>query len=417
MIEIQKPQEARFKFAAMLGVYFFGSFNDNFFRQTVLMLAVAVGLSRLQGYIMFLFALPFILFACYSGFLADRFSKRSVIIASRLLAVFAFIIGTVGLFLLNWPIIIATVFLVGLQAAIMSPSIFGTIPELYPPDYIIAANGIVNVAANAAILLGIASAGPVRDVAGLAGRLPLNLVLAASLMIVIALFALIVSFFVPKFPPASSNAKFPWRGPWESLITLYSTRRDKLLAVSILANAFFWFAGSLQILIINPLGLSQFHLSATLTSALVIIELVGIAIGSLLAPILAKGPRWFRVLAPSILIMAASMFAVALVPFLPDFTRKTVVIGSLALLGMAGGVYSVPLAGFIQAEPAPELKGRMIAASNFANFTGILLSGPVFYLFERIGIRPSNCFALEGIIVVVAGVWLMFVLPKGSKND
>jgi MFS family permease len=168
---------------------------------------------------------------------------------------------------------------------------------------------------------------------------------------------------------------------------------------------------------LSTLGLSQFRLSATLTGVLAVIELVGIAIGSLLAPLLAKGPRWYRVLVPSAAMMAAAMFAVALVPFLPVFMRKTIVIASLALLGMTGGVYSVPLAGFIQTEPAPELKGRMIAASNFANFTGILLSGPVFYLFERIGIRPSNCFAIEGIMVVAVAVWLILVLPKGFKID
>jgi MFS family permease len=365
---------------------------------------------------MFLFALPFVLFACYSGFLADRFSKRSVIIVSRLLAVLAFIFGTVGLFLLNWTIIISTIFIVGLQAILLSPSINGSIPELYPPGYVLTANGIVNMATNAAILLGIAFAGFVRDAKGVVGELPLNLILAAAIAVIIAQVGLIISFFVPKFPAASLEARFPWRGPWESIVTLIGTRRDPLLAISIFAKASFWFAGSLQILIINPLGLSQFHLTSSLTGVLTVIEFVGIAIGSLLAPILAKGPRWYRVLVPSALIMSVSMFAVAIVPLLPGFTRKAIIIGSLTLLGMAGGVYSVPLASFVQTEPTPDLKGRLIAASNFADFTGILLSGPVFYLFERIGIRPSSCFAVEGIMVAAVAGWLMLVLPKESKN-
>ena len=423
MNESPKPQKTRLKFAAMVGVYFFGSLNDNFYRQCALLLAVAANITHLESYIlesfiMALFALPFVLFASYAGFLADRFSKRSVVIAAKSFAVFAFIFGAVGLYLLNWPIIITTVFILGLQSTIFSPAINGTIPELYPADYVVTANGIIRAVTNGAILFGIAFAGVVLD-AGAKGAHsdnPTGRFLAAGFVLTVALTALVVSFFVPKFPSASPETRFPWRSPSESIVTLFGTRRDPLLAISMFAKAFFWFAGSLQILIINPLGLKQFHLTKTHTSALIAVELVGIAAGSLLAPILAKGPRWHRVLAPSAAAMACSMFAVALVPLLPDFTQTIIIIGSLALLGMSAGVFTIPTTSFVQTEPAPDLKGRMIAASNLADFTGILLSGVVFYLLNRIGFRPSNCFAAEAVMVMAVAGWLMLVLPKESKN-
>ncbi len=415
----QKPQSTRCKFAGMVGVYFFGSLNDNFYRQCALMLAVVAGL-KLQGHIMFLFALPFILFASYAGFLADRFPKRSVIIAARCFALVAFIFGAVGLYLLNWPIIVITVFVLGLQSTIFSPSINGTIPELYPADFVITANAVVRVVTNAAILLGIASAGfvldAVKDAKGAFGDIPLSRCLASVFVLLGAMAALVISFFVPKFPAASPKAPFPWKGPLESVVTLFNTRRHPLLAVSIFAKAFFWFAGSLQILIINSLGLSQFHLSKTFTSALVIVELVGIAAGSLLAPLFAKGSKWYRVLIPSALVLAGSMFAVALVPLMPEIAGTAIVIVSLALLGMSAGVFSIPLTSFVQTDPAPDLKGRMIAASNFADFTGILLSGAVFHLFDRAGILPTNCFAIEAVFVLAVAGWLAFVLPEESDN-
>ena len=419
----QKPQKTRLKFAAMVGVYFFGSLNDNFYRQCALLLAVAANITRLESYIlesfiMSLFALPFVLFASYAGFLADRFSKRSVIIAARIFAVIAFIIGAVGLYLLNWPIIIATIFILGLQSTIFSPAINGTIPELYSDDYVVTANGIVRTVTNAAILLGIASAGFVldADAKGAHGDIPIGRFLAAGFVLTGALTALVVSFFLPRFPAASSEARFPLRAPWEAIVTLFSTRRDPLLAISMFAKAFFWFAGSLQILIINPLGLKQFHLTKTHTSVLITVELVGIAVGSLLAPVFAKGPRWHRVLAPSAAAMAGSMFAIALVPFLPVSTRTSIVVGSLALLGMSAGVFTIPTTSFVQTKPAPDLKGRMIAASNLADFMGILLSGAVFYLLNLIGFRPSNCFAAEAVMVMAVAGWLMLVLPRVTAN-
>ncbi len=213
-------------------------------------------------------------------------------------------------------------------------------PELYPPAYVVTANGIIAAAVNIAILLGIAGAGFVLDIKGAVRDVPLGMFLAAAIGLSVAFITFVISFFVPRFPAASPKARFPWQGPWESVITLAQTSGDSLLANSIFAKAFFWFAASLQILVINPLGLTQFGLTKTMTSVLIVIELVGVGIGSLLAPLIAKGEKWYRVLAPSGVVMAIAMFAVTAVPYLPLFTHKTVVIAALAVLGIAGGVFS-----------------------------------------------------------------------------
>jgi acyl-[acyl-carrier-protein]-phospholipid O-acyltransferase/long-chain-fatty-acid--[acyl-carrier-protein] ligase len=411
-----RHKSTRLKFTAMVGVYFAGTLNDNFCRQCVMLLAVAGGMASMQSYITVLFTAPFIIFAAYAGFLADRFSKRSVVFGVKLVSVLAYVLGVVGFYLGSWTIVLITVFILGLQATVFSPSINGLIPELYPAEYVVTANGIIAAAVNIAILLGIAFAGLVLDVKGAVGNVSLGMCLAAAIGLGIAFITFAISFFVPKFPSASPKARFPWQGPWESIVTLARTRSDSLLASSIFAKAFFWFAGSLQILIINPLGLSQFGLTKTLTSVLVVIELVGVGVGSVVSPVFAKGPKWYRVLVPASFVMAAGMFAVAAVPYLPLFMHKAVVIGALAVLGIAGGIYSIPVTSFVQVRPAPEVKGTMIASSNFADFAGILLSGVVFYVFNRLHIKPSDCFAIEAVMVLVATGWMLAKLPKGSDN-
>jgi MFS family permease len=400
----------------MVGVYFVGTLNDNFCRQCAMLLAVAGGLAYLQSYIMFLFTLPFIVFSAYAGFLADRFSKRSVVIVTKLVSLAAYVLGIIGFYLNNWAIILITVFILGLQATVFSPAINGIIPELYPASYVVTANGIIAAAVNIAILLGIAGAGLVLDIKGTIFNVPGGMFLAAAIGLSVAFITFVISFFVPRFPSASPQARFPWQGPWDSVITLAQTRGDSLLANSIFAKAFFWFAGSLQILIITPLGLNQFGLSKTMTSILIVIELVGIGVGSLLAPLIAKGPRWYRVLVPAAVVMAAAMFAVAAVPYLPSFTRVATVVGALAALGIAGGIFSIPVTSFVQVRPAPEMKGRMIASSNFADFAGILFSGAVFYILDLMHIRPSNCFAISAIITLAAAGWLLISLRGKTEN-
>jgi MFS family permease len=400
----------------MIAVCFMGTFNDNFYRQGAMLLAVAGGLVYLQSYIMFLFTLPFIVFAAYAGFLADRFSKRSVIITSKLISLAAFVAGAVGLYIMSWPIIFMTIFIIGVQAAIFSPAVNGSIPELYTADYVVAANGIIIAAMNTAILLGIAAVGFVLDARGTTSDVPVGLYLAAGIGIITALVILVLSLLVPKFPAASPKAKFPWAGPVESVIILAGTAGDPLLANSIFAKAFFWFAGALQILIITPLGLNQFGLSKTMTSILIVIELVGVGIGSLLAPLIAKGARWYRVLAPAGIIMSISMFVIAAVPYLPLITQKAVVILALAMMGVAGGIFSIPVTSFVQIRPAPQMKGRMIASSNLADFTGILLASGVFYVFDKLRLMPSSCFAIEAIMTMAMAGWLLISLRGRTEN-
>jgi acyl-[acyl-carrier-protein]-phospholipid O-acyltransferase/long-chain-fatty-acid--[acyl-carrier-protein] ligase len=404
------------KFVAMIGVYFAGALNDNFCRQGVLLLAVASGMAKLQSYITVLFTVPFIIFAAYAGYLSDRFSKRSVVIGVKFVSLCAYILGAAGLYLMSWPIILTAVFIIGAQATFFSPAINGTIPELYPVDYVITANGILTMAANAGILLGSSVAGAVLDIKGVINNVPLGICLAAAAFLCIAFITFFISFFVPRFPAASPGARFPWNGLLDSIITLAQTRRDPLLANSIFAKAFFWFAGYLQILIINAMVLDQFRMTKTMTSIMGGIEFVGIGVGSMLSPLFSRGDKWYRPLVPSSLLMAGGMFAVAAIPYMPVEARKLTVVGALALIGITGGVFCIPVTSFIQIRPAAEVKGKMIASSNLADFIGILLSGVVFYGFYLLRIKPSNCFAIEAIMVLAVAGWLLATLPKRSEN-
>ncbi len=67
-------------FIAMAMAYALGVFNDNFFKQAALLLAITTGLAHLQGTATIAFALPFILCSAYAGWLADRFSKKTILV-------------------------------------------------------------------------------------------------------------------------------------------------------------------------------------------------------------------------------------------------------------------------------------------------------------------------------------------------
>jgi MFS family permease len=413
----RNPKGTGLKFAAMAGTYLAGVFNDNFFKQCAMLLAISAGKADLQGYATIVFTMPFLLFAAHAGYFADRFPKRSMVICSKILELAAMLLAAFAIYLLNWPFMILALALLGVQATLFYPALNGTIPELYPPRHVPAANSIIKSVTTAAILAGIVAAGFVLDIKGEAWSIPMGRLVVFFAVIIIAALGLIVAFAVPKFPAAAPDARFPWTGPLESIVTLLRLRKDSLLYMSVLASAFFWFIGSLEVLVINQMGIEQFGLSAAMTSTLVLIELAGIAVGSIISAPLAKSNKWYSLLVSASILMAACMFLMASVPYQPHFMRKPAVVIALGVLGMAGGVFLIPVASFIQIRPAHEIKGRVISASNFADFCGILISGAVLYMFNHLRIRPSDCFTVMGVMVTVTTVWLFFALPKKELID
>jgi len=414
----RRIRQARAKFLAMAATYCAGVLNDNFFRQGTLMLAVVAGRTHLQGYASALFTLPFILFAAPAGYCADRFSKRSIVIASKLLELVAMLFAAVGIFYLNLGLILVTLFIMALQSTLFGPALNGSIPELYPEEYVVTANGIMRMVTTGAILTGTALVGVVLDIKGTFAGVPLGRAVASVFVVGVAATGVIMSFGVPRFPAASPNARFPKGGPLNSIKTLYHIFcTDRLLTTTIIAKCFFWFIGLLQILVINSLALEQFALSQTKTSAMITIELVGIALGSLAVTRLAKGRRWYRVLVPACGLVTVCMFGIALVPYLPDAMLKPIVVVSLGLAGVGGGIFSVPLASFVQIRPSADMKGRIIAASSFTDFTAMLVAAGVFSILNRMGIRPTSCYAIMGVIMALVAVWLFLVLPGKVNTD
>jgi acyl-[acyl-carrier-protein]-phospholipid O-acyltransferase/long-chain-fatty-acid--[acyl-carrier-protein] ligase len=107
---------------------------------------------------------------------------------------------------------------------------------------------------------------------------------------------------------------------------------------------------------------------------------------------------------------------VMLVPHLPGPARRLVMIGALGLTGVGGGMFLVPLSSFIQIRPSPDTKGRIIAVAYFVDFTTMLISGGIYYLFVRAGIKPTNCFGIEAALTAIVVIWLFFTLPKGDSD-
>ncbi|MEA3467710.1 MAG: MFS transporter [Thermodesulfobacteriota bacterium] len=414
--DMKEVRAARGKFLAMAATYFLGVFNDNFFKQAALLLAVSAGLSGLQGTATALFSLPFILFSAYGGWLADRYSKRQVIIGVKLLEVIAMALGAYGIYTMNWTWILAMVFLMGTQSTFFGPALNGSIPELYPPWYVTKANALLKLVTTIAILLGMATAGIALDQHWLDTEIPFGQHLVCVVVLSVSLLGLLAAFGIKKMKSSGSHLPFPWSGPLVSLKDSINLRHDPLLLLAVLGDMFFYFFSLLAVMVINTLGISELQMSKTVTSLLAVSLMVGVCIGALIAARITSSERWSHVLGPACCGMGLCLLGTGTVAGMDLSYQWLLLFLTLMGAGLCGGVFLIPLTSFIQVRPKNDQKGKVIAASNFCSFSGMLIAGKLFTVFDAHFLPSRNMLFLGGTGVACALLFYIGSLLAGKHK-
>jgi acyl-[acyl-carrier-protein]-phospholipid O-acyltransferase / long-chain-fatty-acid--[acyl-carrier-protein] ligase len=151
-------------FLGLLVTQFLVSLNDNMFRWLVIPIGKdLIGQDRALALGGALFLLPFVIFTAPAGYLADRFSKRTVIIGCKVAEIAIMALGMVAILSGSITLMLTVLFFMGAQSAIFSPSKFGSIPEIVRHDRISAANGWVGMTTMFAVILGTVAGGYLYD--------------------------------------------------------------------------------------------------------------------------------------------------------------------------------------------------------------------------------------------------------------
>lgn len=414
----QPPASVRKPFIAMSVTYFLDAFNDNFFKQAVSLLAVAAAMNQLSGYAAALFSLPFVFFSAWGGWLSDRFAKKQVLIAAKMLEVAAMLTGAYGLITMNWFCVLLMVFIMGVQSTLFGPAMNGSIPELFPEDQVTKANAVLKVISTAAILLGTALAGFTLDRSWLPPQTlfgqeaPFGIILTAAVAVLVAISGLCSCFGVYSRPASGAHPPFPHTGPLDSLREFIALKRDPLLLLTIIADCFFYFLSQFIVLVNNPLGMQQLGLSKFNTSLMSAALAVGISIGALFAAKLTTQHRWTHILMPGAFGMGASLIVLGLlVSFSGGTAPMAAVLGLLAVAGGFGGLFVIPVTAFIQVRPDAQHKGRVLGVSYFTTFACMMLAGLLFSLVDSL-MRPAQAMMLLGLFSALAGAGFQAALRR-----
>ena len=432
------PSQGFFRRAATLGFsYVLGTFNDNYYKQAALLLAVSAARDGFQALATLCFALPFVLFSAPAGWLADRYAKKTIVIWAKGIEVLAMLLGAWGMITLNWNCMLGMVFCMGLNSTLFSPALNGSIPELFPEKDVPRVNALFKLTTTVSILLGIVLAGwaldrqlpawlmdrqlPTWVTAG--GWWPAHwnfgqgLVGFGALAVAVAGFA--SAFAIERRPAAGSRNPFP-RGAVVDAFRQWRQLRndDRSLFTVLWAESFFYFISTMLLLEINRLGVSYMQLSFTMTSLLPVGLMAGICAGSLLA---ARGTpdSWRALCFPCLLGIGASVAAVALLPMIPAPAQWPAVFALYVAGGLCGGLFLIPLTSFLQVRPAATDKGKVLGIANCMDFTGILLAGQLYAALELL--HPLLSHAVMGLLCLATAVGLRLAIshcttPLSQEN-
>ena len=392
---------------------FFGAFNDNVFKQLLLLVAVSQALqgeseTDYQGLAMILFAAPFVLFAGPSGYFSDKISKTKVIVLAKLLEIVAMVFGVAAFFwydIFGMAGLLLVLMFMGAQSTLFAPAKYGILPELFHDRDLPKVNGVFLMTTFLAIIFGTVLAGVLRDV------LPDNLWVASLVCVGIAIAGTLTTIPLRRTQPATPQAKFTAQSLGMPKQTRELFRRDRAMLSALLASCMFWLCAGIVQQAVNSLGKVQLGLSDTHTSWLGGAIGLGIGLGCLLAGVLSSGKiefKFVRIGAWGILLCLGLLA-------LPG-TNQGHFLGLwgslpvLILLGVFTGMFSVPIQVYLQAKAPADQKGQVIAEMSRANWLAIFLSGFLYSIFDQVLIWRDldRCYLFAFTMLIMLPVALFY---------
>jgi acyl-[acyl-carrier-protein]-phospholipid O-acyltransferase/long-chain-fatty-acid--[acyl-carrier-protein] ligase len=407
----QPPESWRLGFWSLIVTQFQGAFNDNGLKFLVIYLIIGRNFpidirDRLVLLVGTLFALPFIIFAMAGGYLADHYSKRSVTIGTKVFEIgvmlFAFYAFARG----NLYLEATAVFLISTQGALFAPSKYGLLPELLPQERLSWGNGVIELGTFIAAITATMASG------FLAGAFRGRQAWSGAIFLGLTVLGLLTSLGISRVPAADPKRKFR-ANPLADFFSLVPTiRRDRVLAWAVVGNTYLWFLAALLQFVIVIYGHDILHVDETQISYLQAAVGIGIGFGSL-----AAGYLSFGTIENGFVPLGA--IGMTLFSFLVSMNGAGIwqVRMELALLGVSGGFYAVPLNALIQHRPPREHKGGVIAAANLLSFVGVFLAAGVYFLLSSaLQLNPAQIFMAGALMTLASAFYSIFLLPDSVRD-
>jgi acyl-[acyl-carrier-protein]-phospholipid O-acyltransferase / long-chain-fatty-acid--[acyl-carrier-protein] ligase len=443
------------RFAPLFWCQFFSAFNDNFLKNTLIILITfklassnSEALVQLAGAI---FILPYFILSAFGGQIADRYDKAIVAKRLKFAEIFVAGISVLGFWLHQYSDVysVVTLFVAlfgfGVIGSLFGPIKYGILPDHLAESELPSGNALVEGATFLAILIGTIAGGFA------AKGDPLSF---GGLMMLFAVLCWLFARMIPRTGEGAPHLVIERNIAKSTFALLGDLKAEPRLWWGGLVSSWFWLVGAVSLALLPSLVKEVIGGNPDVVNTYLATFSIAVAIGSGLAAWLCHG----RIVLVPTLIGAiglgvftldlgwtthglAAVLTPSLVPgatvhgigglaglaggeTLPGiggvFSHALGIHAAIDLAGLAisGGLFIVPTFAAVQAWAGADRRARVIAAVNVLNAAFMVVSAVAVALLQKLtGIGPASVFLILGVLnFVVAGV-IARTLPTNLLRD
>lgn len=359
---------------------FLGAFNDNVFKNALIILITYVVAAKagMDAQVLVtlsagLFILPFFLFSATAGQLADKHEMGRLIRYIKLAEILIMALAAIGFYLENVWLLLGVLFLMGTQSACFGPLKYSILPSHLEERELLAGNALIEAGTFLAILIGTITGGLLIMAEG-------GVALVSALVLAMAVLGWVVSWRIPHAGPSAPNLHVRWNFMAETWHIIRTTREQEDVFLSIIGISWFWFVGATFLAQFPTFAKEMLGGDETVVTLFLTLFSLGIGVGSMLCNALLKGEitgnlvpvgTFGMALFTVVLYVAArnvspSVELMDAVAFMAT-PLHWVVILSLLLIAIFSGIYIVPLYAIMQSRSPKSHRARVVAGNNVMN--------------------------------------------------
>jgi 1-acyl-sn-glycerol-3-phosphate acyltransferase len=412
------------RFGPFFWTQFFGAFNDNVFKTALLVTLTYdaaswtnIDPSTLNSLIPGLFILPFVLFSATAGQIADKVEKGRLARFVKLLEIGIMAVAGVGWMTHNLWLLIAAVVGMGVHSTLFGPVKYAYLPQHLKPEELVGGNGVIEMGTFVGILVG-------QVMGAMLVKMPNGIALVAGATVLFAVVGWFTSLRIPESPAPAPDLKINANVFAESVRNIAFSAKNRTVFLAMLGNSWFWFYGAIILSQFPVYAKDYLHGDYSVFVALLTVFSVGVGVGSLLCEKLS-GHKVEIGLVPfgsiGLTVFGVELYFASLgfggsgavtIGNLLQQPGSVRVLADIALLGVFGGLYIVPLFALIQTRCDPAHLSRTIGGMNILNALFMVVSAVVALLMHTYGFTIPEMFLATAIMNAVVSVYIFSLVPE-----
>ena len=411
------------RFGPFFWTQFFGAFNDNVFKNALVILIAFKAASEAEAGLWVnlasgLFILPFFLFSPIAGQLADKLEKSAFIRTVKLCEIAIMILGAFGFFTGHIGFLIGILFFMGTQSTFFGPVKYSILPQQLEEHELMSGTSLVEMGTFVSILSG-------TIMGGVLIRLGTSYVSLA--VIIFAIIGWLTSRRIPLTPATAPKLKVTL-SPHTEIKNLYKiSKQNDSIYYSIVGISWFWFLGATVLAQIPTFVKHTLNANEYVVTLLLAVFTLSIALGSYVSDKLADSKIELGIVPIGAVGMSLFIFDLGIVPYefftlegatIADFLWARTsydhyrVLCDLGLVGFFGSFFIVPLYAILQQRSDQETCSRVIAANNILNALFMVGSALLALALFSMGLRTQDIFIIIAFMNLAVCGYIFTLLPE-----